>query len=130
MHALDDMLGMTSTPSANLPVADVGGTLGSDARGDPDPIPVRRIPAVPRRLHWGRWGTWTCMGGDSIPTGVELVVLPSQIAPDGWVGVDVDLGRGLRGRVVWMGHFPTRRYWQCLVLQYQCDRHSVDASQP
>ena len=121
MHVLDDMLGMTSTPSANLPVADVGGTLGSDARGDPDPIPVRRIPAVPRRLHWGRWGTWTCMGGDSIPTGVELVVLPSQIAPDGWVGVDVDLGCGLRGLVVWMGHFGV--YWQCLVLQYHGDGH-------
>ena len=70
------------------------------------------------------------MGGDSIPTGVELVVLPSQIAPDGWVGVDVDLGRGLRGRVVWMGHFPTRRCWQCLVLQYQGDGHSVEVSQP
>ena len=61
------------------------------------------------------------MGGDSIPTGVELVVLPSQIAPDGWVGVDVDLGRGLRGLVVWMGHFGV--YWQCLVLQYHGDGH-------
>ena len=68
------------------------------------------------------------MGGDSIPTGVELVVLPSQIAPDGWVGVDVDLGRGLRGLVVWMGHFGV--YWQCLVLQYQGDGHSVEVSQP
>ena len=69
----------------------------------------------------GGGGTWTCMGGDSIPTGVELVVLPSQIAPDGWVGVDVDLGRGLRGLVVWMGHFGV--YWQCLVLQYHGDGH-------
>ena len=37
------------------------------------------------------------MGGDSIPTGVELVVLPSQIAPDGWVGVGVDFGARASG---------------------------------
>ena len=63
------------------------------------------------------------MTGEPTPTGIELVVLPSDIAPDGWVGVDVDLGCGLRGRVVWMGHFLTRRYWQCLVLQYHGDGH-------
>ena len=133
---LDGMLG-NPMPSANLPVQplaeeddDVLDRMpgGIPWPPPPDPIPVWRIPSVPRRLHMGRWGTWTCMTGEPTPTGIELVVLPSDIAPDGWVGVDVDLGRGLRGRVVWMGHFGV--YWQCLVLQYQGDRHSVDVSQP
>ena len=116
---LDRMPGGTPWPPPPPPPSGVGAGVGGDGGGRVRPaiVPASSIPSIPRRLHLGRWGTWTFAPGDPPSDGLDLVVLPREIAPD-WVGVDVDLPRGLRGRVVWMGHAPTRRYWQCLVLRY------------
>ena len=57
------------------------GTLSSvSARAHPsgDPIPVSSIPSVPRRLHLGRWGTWT-FTSDPPPTALISSCCPGRL---------------------------------------------------